>query len=349
MKVLSVIKNEDTENNIVWKCPEEDFNNNSQLIVGESEQALFYKDGVILQTYTGGKYNLNTGNAFGMNTLRKMFTGGISPFHCRVYFINMVHQMENAWGTETPMQLRDAEFGFAVGVRAYGSYTVQVEDAKKFLIKMVGNNITRFSNDSLKNMFRGAFQSNIKSFLAGIMKKQKMTVLDMAPEMQHFSEQLVVQLAPYFEEYGLRLVNFFIKDISIPEDDPNYQQINDAYAKKGIVNIQGNDWQRIQSMEVMKQVAKNPGGMGGMGAGMGMGFAAAGAFGAMANQAFGAAGAGGQQAGGTVCPKCGAANPAGARFCTQCANPLSANRFCPHCGGQLVPGAKFCPSCGKTV
>jgi len=287
MRVISVIKNGDTGNNLVWKCPEEDFNNNSQLIVGESEQALFYKGGVILQTYTGGKYNLNTGNVFGLNTVRKMFTGGVSPFNCRVYFINMVHQMENGWGTETPMQIRDAEFGFAVGVRAYGSYTVQVEDAKKFLIKMVGNNVNQFSNNSLKTMFRGAFQSNIKSFLSGIMKKQKMTVLDMAPEMQNFSNQLAVQLAPYFEEYGLRLVNFYIKDISIPEDDPNYQQINDAYAKKGVVNIQGADWQRIQSMEVMKTVAANPNGMGGMGAGMGMGFAAAGAGAAAAAGAAG--------------------------------------------------------------
>lgn len=349
MSFISIIKNEDVSNNLVWKHPEEDFNNNSQLIVGESEQALFYKNGVILQTYTGGKYYLNTSNVFGLNAVRKMFTGGVSPFNCRIYFVNMTHQLENGWGTETPMQIRDAEFGFSVGVRAYGSYTVQVEDAKKFLIKLVGNNTQKFSNDSLKDMFRGAFQSNIKSFLAGVMKQQKMTVLDMAPEMQNFSNQLAPVLSPYFEEYGLRLVNFYIKDISIPKDDPNYKQINDAYAKRGVVRIQGNEWQRIQAMEIMKTLAGNPGagGMGGMGAGMGMGFAAAGAFGNMAGNAFGSANAN-ATTGQITCPKCGAQNVAGARFCNHCGNTLT-NQFCPHCGAQITPGAKFCSNCGHTI
>ena len=101
MSIYSVIKNDGPGNTLIWQCMEEDFNNNSQLIVAENEEALFMKDGIVVQTFPGGKYTLNTANYPFIGALRKKMTGGNSPFSCKVYFINKAHgHVIINWGTD---------------------------------------------------------------------------------------------------------------------------------------------------------------------------------------------------------------------------------------------------------
>ena len=154
MTLYSVIKNQSPLPCLLWKHPGEDFNNNSQLTVSESEVALFYKEGVIVQEYTGGRYTLNTNNVPFIRRIISKFSGGVSAFNCAVYFISKTHAMDVKWGTQSPIPMRDAQYGFAVGVRARGSYTVQVKDAKKFLLKMLGTNMTTYSVEELNSCVR---------------------------------------------------------------------------------------------------------------------------------------------------------------------------------------------------
>lgn len=368
MELYSVIKNNAPGDLLVSKFEGEDFNNASQLIVTESEEALFMKDGVIVQSFSGGRFTLDTKNYPFISALRNKFSGGKSPFNCRVYFVNKVHKLELFWGTDSPIQMRDAEFGFMVGVRARGSYSIQVADAKKFLLKLVGNNVNSFTSDDIETYFRSAFVMHIKTTLAKQMKEMRMTVLDMSSELTDIAERMKPIMQPIFDEYGIRLVNFYIVDISIPENDPNYEKINTAYANRGARNIEGYTWQQEQSAGILRDLANNPGagGIGAMGAGIGMGVAAGGMFAGLANQMFsgaqqpaqpqtdknpgyGAAPQGGPQqaAHGRKCPQCGAENSDKAKFCCECGAKLGPEKvFCTNCGAEMPANAKFCNECG---
>ena len=373
----SVIKNDrPVDDLLIWQHTKEDFNDNSQLIVMESEEALFVKDGIVVGTITAGKHTLNTENFPFINGLRKMVTGGESPFNCKIYFIDKAHKLEILWGTDTPIQMRDAEYGFAVGVRARGSYSIQIKDSKKFFVKLVGNT-EFFTKEQIQEQFRSAFQSKIKVSIAKTMKECKYTVLDMNTELETIGQSVETDLSEILDEYGIRLVNFYISDISIPEDDPNYQIINEAYAKahagKIEINVQGDMWGKLTAKELLKDVATNPGagGMAAMGAGIGVGAASAGVFNNLANQLFTpmqneqvkeqqpqqnigqnrvsrfAPKSATTTSGSTTikCPNCGNKIPATSKFCGNCGTKIEES-VCKNCGTKLEKTTKFCPICG---
>lgn len=376
--LYSVIKNDRSYDELIWKSYIEDFNTNTQLIVMESEEALFVKDGVVVETLGGGRHTLNTANYPFINKLQKMVAGGESPYSCKIYFVDKAHKLELLWGTDSPIQMRDAEFSFAVGVRARGSYSIQINDAKKFFVKLVGNTST-FSKEELNNLFRNAFQMKIKTIVATVMKNSNLTILDMNTELETIGKMAEEKLSEILDEYGVRLVNFYVADISIPENDPNYAIINSAYANSHAKNIEakveGDNWGRFTAKELLKDVANNPnaGGAAAMGAGIGVGAASAGIFNNLAGQLFSPmAGSQTQQnvnsnvnqiqqrtsrfapKTATIqendsktikCSKCGNELPSGSKFCMNCGEKIEELK-CKNCGAKLTQNAKFCPECG---
>lgn len=371
LELYSVIKNDKPTDELVWKFWGEDFNNNSQLIVMESEEALFVKDGVIVETFTGGKYTLNTSNYPVIGRLRRFISGGESAFNCKVYFIDKTHKLELFWGTDSPIQIRDAEFGFMVQVSARGSYSVQIKDSKKFFNKLVGN-VQTFSTLEINTYFRTVFQTKMKTKLATIMKEQNKTILDMNTELEKIAEEMTPEFENVLDEYGIRLVNLYISDISIPETDPNYALINDAYAQKGILKVQGETWGKLSAKELLKDLANNPGagGVAAAGAGMGMGMAAGGVFGNLANQMFEPMQKQVQNDSNVAqtpttsrfapksqtekkdedtmkCPNCGTTISKNTKFCSECGIKIENKEiFCKNCGNKMSTTSKFCENCG---
>lgn len=375
MELYSVIQNDGPGKVLIWKCMNEDFNNHTQLIVAENEEALFVKDGIVVQTFCTGKYTLSTQNYPFINGLRKAVTGGKSPYTCKIYFVDKVHKLELFWGTDAPIQMRDPEFGFMVSVMSHGSYSVQVKDAKKFLVKMVGNNVQFFTVEEIHVFFRTAFVTKIKTRLAQYMKSYRQTVLDLQTELESLSEALTPELNEILDEYGVKLISFYVSDISIPEDDPNYAKINDAYARKGRMRLYGEDYGRLTGEMLLENMSTSPsaGSTAGAGMGMGMGMMAGGMMGGIASQVFApinqsmqqgtqqqpAPSRGGSRYAprgnggcvvpqkGTFCTSCGTENQPGAKFCCGCGEKLAADKcVCPQCGAEMTPTARFCSVCG---
>lgn len=283
-----VIKNTGPGELLVWRQPEEDFNTNSTLIVMPGEEAVFIKGGTVEQTFENGTYKLSTENYPFISRLRTAFSGGISTFNCVVYFVRKAHSMEILWGTDSPIQVRDPVMRIATSVRARGAYKVQIDNPVKFIEKLIGNNVPVQLQEELNKYFINEFQQHIKASIARAIRDSNQEILGIVAEQDVLAQNIQPILQEIMDDYGLRLITFSIAALDIPENDPNRQRLEDAFASKGVMGILGDDWGRQQAANILGTLAANPGagGVAAAGAGMGMGIGAAGAFSSMAQQMF---------------------------------------------------------------
>lgn len=342
-----VIKDSGPGELLLWLNPEEDFNTNSTLIVAESEEALLFKDGIIEQVFTGGKYVLSTENYPFISRIRNAFSGGISTFNCKVYFVRTAHSMEIKWGTDSPIQLRDPKLRIATSLQGRGAYKIQISDSKKFLVKLIGNNVKLFTQEEITLYFRSEFLQYIKSTIAQVIQSSDKEILGICADQVVLAEKIKPVLQEKLDDYGIKLVNFTINALDIPQNDENRQRLENAYAIKTEAEIYGQDYNRFVGREIIQDVAQNgAGGIAAAGAGIGLGAGSAAAFGGMIQQVF--ASNSNQQSHDRTCPKCGASNSSEAKFCSACGTKLESSKkqFCSNCGAELAENSKFCPNCG---
>lgn len=347
--IAEVIKNRGPGNVLIWLNPEEDFNNGSTLIVAEAEEALFFKDGIVEQVFDGGKYVLSTQNYPFISRLRNAMTGGISTFNCKVYFVRKASSMEIFWGTDSPIQVRDPVQMIATSVQGRGAFKIRVGDGKKFLLKLLGNNVRHMTQEEITAYFRSEMLQDIKSLLGEHIRSSGEEILGICAKQAELAKAMTPQLREMLEEYGVELLSFSISGLDIPEDDPNRQKLEAAYATKREAQIYGEDYGRFATRELLTELAKNPGG--GAAATLGLGLGSAPLFAGMAQSMMaGTSGPAAPAPAGVPCVSCGAALPAGSKFCTQCgAKQEAAKSFCTQCGGELQAGARFCPACGAKL
>lgn len=363
-----VIKNSGPGGALVWRQPEEDFNTNSTLIVFPSEEAIFFKGGRVEKVFSEGTYKLSTENYPFISRLRNAFTGGISTFNCVVLFVRKAHSVEILWGTDSPIQVRDPVQQIATSVRAHGSYKVQIDDGVKFLSKLLGTNTVMFGQEELNLYFRNELIQYVKSSIARAISTSKSEILGICAQQDVLAKDILPILSEPFQEYGIKLVTFTIASIYIPEDDPQRQKLEEAYATKREAEIYGSDYGRFVARDILSDVANNPGagGVAAAGAGLGLGLGAAPVFSSMAKELFtpiqpqkGEQ----QQAGPTgrfvqksaanttlTCPKCFTDNRLGANFCNQCGEELSNDlTYCKNCKHELTLQSIYCSHCGEKV
>lgn len=227
MPIMSVIKNNTMGNMLCSKVPCEDFNVGSQLIVAEYEEALFMKDGIIEEVFGPGKYTLTTENyPFLTKFMSRILSGGVSAYNCKVYYINKSHHLELKWGTGSPVRVIDPVWGIEVHVQARGSYTVAVSDGKKFFLKMVGANTAAEEKDIIRN-FRTAFIQHITDQLADYLVSKNNEVLVVCNKKKALADDMLPILNDILDEYGMELINFYIENIEIPEDDDCMKRIRE--------------------------------------------------------------------------------------------------------------------------
>ncbi len=285
---LDVIKNSGDGNLLIWRQPEEDFNTNSTLIVNPGEEAVFIKNGEIMNVFSNGRYELTTENYPFLSRLRNMLSGGVSTFNCVVYFVRKAHSLEILWGTDSPIQLRDPVQMIATSVKARGSYKIVVDNSALFLTKLLGNNVQGLTPDAIQYYFGSQFQQKIKSTLARALKSSSQEILGVCSEMELFAEDITPLIQEVFDEYGVRLVNFSISAMDIPEDDPGRIRLEEAYSKRREMEIMGDQYRTIKGVEILNNISNNPGagGIASAGAGIGMGMAAGSVIGDIAKTVF---------------------------------------------------------------
>ena len=252
------------------------------------EEAIFIHNGNMEETFSSGTYKLSTENYPFISRLRNAFSGGVSTFSCVVYFVRTAATVEILWGTKSPIQVRDPKLMIATSLRAFGSYKVRVDNPGLLLTQLLGNNISFLTQQELDNYFASELQQHVFVCIAQAVENSGREILGINARQAALAQAITPMLNETVLRYGLRLVTFTISSISIPEDDPNRQQLEKAYSDLGTLNILGESWNRIKGAEILSDLANNPGagGMAAAGAGMGMGMAAGGAFATMAQQVF---------------------------------------------------------------
>jgi membrane protease subunit (stomatin/prohibitin family) len=386
MAIVEVVKYNGNPDVFAWKYPSEELGTWTQLIVNESQEAILFKGGQALDLFTSGRHTLETANIPILNKLINLPFGGRSPFTAEVWYVNKINSLDIKWGTATPIQLQDPKYKVFIPLRSFGQFGIQIEDARKFLIKLVGT-LPEFSKDDLVKYFRGLYLTKVKDSISSYLVHKQISVLEINAYLSELSDELSQQILPALAEYGIKLVNFYINDISVPEDDTAVVKLKDALAKRAEMDIVGYNYTQERSFDTLEGAATNPGTSGGiMGAGLGLGMGL-GVGGGLGTQMSGMARAINTSEkklcpscntemdkdqrfcgkcgcdvlnyksdaekqhtqsteGFIVCSNCGAKFPATAKFCTECGNVYTP---CPKCKADLKEGTTVCPECGYVL
>ncbi|MEN6344707.1 MAG: SPFH domain-containing protein, partial [Armatimonadia bacterium] len=253
--------------------------------------------------------------------------GGQTPFQAEVYFVNMKTFTGMKWGTPTPIVFRDSEL-HTVPLRAFGSYTLRVQDPQLFVNGVVGTEHC-YTQDAVQGWLRSFIIARFTDTLGEVLQ----TVLDLPKVYDELAVAVKSRVTEDFSRYGLEIIDFLIEAVTPTEEV--MEMIQERARMEAVGDMQR--FTQFRTAEAIGDAAKNPSGMAGagvaMGAGVGMGAAMTEAM-RSAAQAPPAqppateqqAAAAGQQP----------VSPAGAKFCA-------------NCGKALVPNAKFCAECGAKV
>lgn len=233
--LVSIIKYEGDNETLVWKHPIEDFNFGSQLIVHESQEAIFFRDGQALDLFGPGRYTLETQQLPLLEKLYQLPSDTETTFHSEIYFINKTVQMSLKWGTPDKIRFIDPLTSVPLEIGASGALNLQVSDARRLIVKLVGTqngiawddreNFTR----SVQSAFRPLIANTVKQHLPAIIKSQQIDLLEIDERSNEISALLREKLLPGFEEYGLTIPQFYVTHIVLPEDDPNFKRIRDLH------------------------------------------------------------------------------------------------------------------------
>lgn len=337
---------DDSANTLVYRFPvkDQEIKNGAQLIVRESQTAVFVFEGQIADQFPPGRYTIDGGNTPILSKLGAWKYGFNSPFKAEVYFVNTRQFTDLKWGTPNPVMMRDTDFGM-VRLRAFGIYSMRVAEPQAFIKEITGTS-GRFMTEDIE----GQLKRTLVGGFSDALGESKIAALDLASNYDELGKFTRVKLNEEFKVFGLELTKFVIENISLPQE---VEQAMDKRTSMGVIGDVGK-YTQFQAADAMRDAAQNPGGGAGAGMGLGAGFAMGNA---MANAMTDAMkpskeGSGAQQgqgpAPGIPCPECGSQNAPNAKFCTEC-GAKQGKALCANCQSELAPGAKFCTECGTKV
>jgi len=336
---------------LVHRIPEQgsgDFRLGSQLIVRESQAAVFFRDGKALDTFGPGRHTISTNNIPLLTGLISIPFGGQTPFKAEVCFVNLKDFLDQKWGTPEPIALRDKELGL-VRLRAFGTYSMQVSDPQLFVNKVVG---TRgiYETGQIADYLR----SMIVTKTVDLLGETQTSVFDLPRLYEEIGAGVKAKAQEDFGAVGITLKTLYITSISPTEETS--KAIDERAAMGAIGNMQA--YIQFKAARAMGDAAAAGGGGAagslagagvGLGAGVGMGAAMAGAIGEAMRAGQQAQQPAQPAAAAVTCPNCGTANPAGAKFCNNCGTQLGGSVKCASCGTENPPTAKFCSKCGTKL
>lgn len=386
MEIMDVLKYEGDNGTCIWKHPSEDFNTMTQLVVHQSQEAVFFRNGEALDLFGPGRYTLQTQNIPVLGKLLNLPFSGESPFHCEVYFINKTEQMAVKWGTDSKLQFLEPTYRFPIEIGACGEMNLRAADSRRLLVKLVGTEPV-LDQKTLAGYFRAFLMTRVKAYLAQTIREKNISIFEIDEHLDALSEELHSRLAPDFEEYGVALERFFVTTVLKPDGDAAYEKFKSLHFRQyadvaeaqlrrqvGIIeqeteaqrtvieaegiarkrSLEGYTYQQERGFDVAEKAAGNEGvgsfSSAGIGLGMmaGVGSSVGSAVGGMFHDATAAAQTGpvSQPGEASSPPQENGAAPRVPRFCENCGKPLAEDAAFCEACGAPAPREKACGNCG---
>lgn len=355
-----------------YRFPETNLSTWTQLLVHESQEAVLFSKGRLLQKFGPGKHTLDTENIPLLRNLFGIPFGGKNPFMAEVWFVNKLLPANLEWETDS-MSIQDVDYQTQLPLVASGRYGLRVTDAEKFLVNLVGTR-AQFTESDLTDQAHGEFMTKTKSAIVQFMLQQHVGFKSISAYLDQLSQYLKENTRPFWGEYGLELTKFYVTGIDIDTSTEAGRKVHEAISQQSAQSITGRTWQQEQmfgvAQEAVQGMGRGTGGgmlggimalgmMNGMGGGMGAGMMNPQynqpTFGGQGGQQpFGQTGApagqpgqGGQAGVRMVyCSNCAKKYPNTSKFCPYCGDPYNP---CPNCGADNAEGARRCVSCGQPL
>ncbi len=314
MGIAKLIYHEDDNSTFIWKSPYEDFNSFSQIIVHENQEAIFVRNGIIMDVLGPGRHRLDAKNVPILSKAAHVFTG-ISIFHCEIYFINKSVQMALKWGLDSQIRFIEPTSGVPVEIGVSGELSLQVADSMTLLVKNTGtlkgvawNETGNGFARSLKEAFRPLITAAVKSYLPVVIREFNIDIIAIDEKTDLISKELKKKISQGFLEYGLEIIDFYILTILLPEEDENFQELRKLHT----VDLQKKKAAAEADILAAKEQSRVKKGQ---------------------NEEI-------------KCPKCRKIVPYG-KFCSNCGARLQ--NKCPNCGTELKIESRFCSECGTKL
>jgi membrane protease subunit (stomatin/prohibitin family) len=246
MALLDRVKFDGPSDVLVWKWPHDSLSLGAQVIVNESQEALFYKGGQALDLFGPGTHTLTTANLPFLQRLVNLPFGGKTPLSAEVYFISKSVALGQDWGTKTPFMILDPRYRVTIPLRTYGQYGLRVVNSREFVTQIAGASgagtrgsapadfesklfvahITDFgheklvnvagttANDTARNLLESLIVTCLQQSVGSLLTEQKLSVLDLPSQVLALSKKTHEILQSNFQTFGLELVNFVLESIN---------------------------------------------------------------------------------------------------------------------------------------
>ena len=253
---------------IVHRFPESgpaDLRIGSQVIVRESQRAVFFRDGRALDVFGPGRHTITTANIpVLIDFVGKLFNDR-TPFPAEVYFVSMREFADRKWGTPQPIIVRNPGMGLGVALlQGFGSYSFQVADPQQFVTQIVGSQGIYRTSD-IENRLRTMLLSKLQDLLGETTAKS--SVVELIGLTEELGAGVRAKTQDDFAAIGLVLKSFYIANLK------PYEKSAEELRAMGMLDMQ--TYTQLQAADALRDAAQNPsGGAGltaGIGAGMGIG------------------------------------------------------------------------------
>ena len=260
----SVIKWENPLDNEIfhlWSDRGDEIKNASKLIVSPTQGVIFIYEGKIVSIFDKeGIFDIKTSNIPFITTLKKFMQFFESEHKSAFYFYKKSVITNVKWGTLSAIKYLDPFFNFPVKLMAFGNYSFQIKDPRKFFISFVGN-----KESFLVDNFKEIMNARLLQIMTDFFAESKYSYIEIDSKLEEVVEALFKRLKEEFVKFGFDLTDFRVEGTAFDEESQKrIDEISNVLAKSYAAKKIGISYQKLRELDALNEAASNENGTAGV-------------------------------------------------------------------------------------